>query len=459
MKNSKIYFGTFLSLAAVSVKSAERPNILLFLSDDAGYADFGMQGSTVMRTPNIDSLAANGVRFTQGYVSSAVCSPSRSGLLTGRYQSRFGGENNLPMNSAIGLPPEETTIAEFLKNANYRSYAIGKWHQGIAEGHRPTDQGFDHFYGFLGGSRSYLKTRGNVLNHHLIFENETPTEEEDWYLTDRFADRAVDYLKSHQEKYSDQPFFMYLAFNAVHSPMQADDESLEEVSSLGIEDETRKKLAAMTVSMDRNIGKVMDALKENGFSDNTMVIFLNDNGGPTWDNASQNTPLRGGKSSFFEGGIRVPFVINWPQRINGGQVIDVPVISLDLFTTFASAAGLEIPEQLQLDGLDLMPLMTGNVSNFSRDEFFWRIQGSKGDAALRKGDWKVYRMAQYDKLLLFNLAEDPYEKNDLVDSQPEKLKEMLTRLSEWEQQMKEPLYWWNQEQYEKYRTENTPAPQ
>jgi arylsulfatase A-like enzyme len=454
-------FGFFpfgMALAALSVSAQEYPNVLLILSDDAGYADFGMQGSDLMKTPNIDALAAGGVRFTQGYASSSVCAPSRPGLLSGRYQSRFGSGNNLPMNSVLGLPPSETTIAEFLKPAGYRSYALGKWHLGKTSGHRPTDQGFDHFYGFLGGSRSFFETKGSVLDHHQILEDETPVAEEDWYLTDRFADKAVEYLSNHRKNHADQPFFMYLAFNAVHSPMQADEKSLAEVAGLGIEDETRRILAAMTVSMDRNIGKVMAALEANGFTKNTMVIFLNDNGGPTYDNASLNTPLRGGKSSFFKGGIRVPFMVSWPGRIPVGREIDVPVISLDLYPTIAGVAGLKVPESLHLDGLDLMPLMTGRTSTLPRDELFWRIHGSKGDAALRKGDWKVYRMAQYDKLFLFNLAEDPYEKTDLSKSHPEKLQELLARLHQWEEQMEEPRFWWSDAFFQKYKTAQTPEP-
>jgi len=251
---------------------------------------------------------------------------------------------------------------------------------------------------------------------------------------------------------------MYLAFNAVHSPMQADAESLEQVAHLGLKDGKRRTLAAMTVSMDRNVGKVMAALKENGFADNTLVVFLNDNGGPTWANASVNAPLRGGKNSFFEGGIRVPFVVSWPGRIAPGQVMDTPVISLDLFPTFADIAGLEIPDTLHLDGLDLMPLITGRASGLSRDELFWRIRGVKGDAALRKGDWKIYRMGQYHKTWLFNLADDPYEKTDLSKSHPEKLQEMLDRLAEWEKQMEPPRFWWSKKLFEQYKTPDTPLP-
>ncbi|MEA2069285.1 MAG: sulfatase-like hydrolase/transferase, partial [Verrucomicrobiota bacterium] len=207
-----------------------------------------------------------------------------------------------------------------------------------------------------------------------------------------------------------------------------------------------------------NIGKVMATLEDNGFADNTLVVFLNDNGGPTWDNASVNTPLRGGKSSFFEGGIRVPFVVSWPGRIAPGRVIDTPVISLDLFPTIAGAAGLDLPEDSGLDGLDLMPLMTGRATELPRDELFWRIRGTKGDVALRKGDWKIYRMGQYHVTHLFNLADDPYEKTDLSKSHPEKFKEMLVRMAEWEEQMEPPRYWWSQKLFEQYKTPDTPLP-
>lgn len=442
----------------VGVFAAPRPNILLILSDDAGYADFGMHGSTEIKTPNIDALAAGGVRFSQGYVSSSVCAPSRMGLLTGRNQSRFGCGNNLPTSSALGLPASETTMADMLKRNGYTTYALGKWHLGHTPGHRPTERGFDHFYGFLGGMRTYNKGGEKMSGLQRMYENEEVIPEEEWYLTDKLGDRAIEYLEMHCNSRKDNPFFMYLSFNAVHTPMEAAAADLAGIDAAAFKNDKRRILAAMTVAMDRNVGRVLDTVKRLGLEKHTLVVFLNDNGGPNYSNASNNEPLRGAKGSFYEGGLRVPFAVRWPGVIPAGRVIDVPVISFDLFATFGQAAGADL-RSLELDGVNLFPLMLGKESRLPRDEFFWRIKGSGGEAVLRKGDWKYYRSTRYKFEHLYNLATDPSEANDLSSTYPEKMEEMKKRVSVWEKQMQEPVYWWNRKDFETYRVEGSPEPQ
>lgn len=444
-------------IAAAGALAAPRPNILLILSDDAGYADFSMHGSTQMQTPHIDSIAEGGVRFSQGYVSSCVCGPSRMGLLTGRNQSRFGCGNNLPTSSKLGLPASETTLATVLKKSGYTTYALGKWHLGHLPGAHPIERGFDYFYGFLGGMRSYFKINGKVSPLYEMYENEEVIQEEDWYLTDRLGDRAIEYLQVHSKEQSGKPFFMYLAYNAVHTPMDAAPADMKDIENETFENEKRRMLKAMTLSMDRSVGHVLEALQELGMDDNTIVIFLNDNGGPDYANASSNKPLRGAKGSFYEGGLRVPFVAKWPGVIPPGQVIDVPVVSLDLFPTLGKIAGADF-QTLELDGVDLLPLMQGKTNDLPRDELFWRIRGSGGDAALRKGDWKYYRSTRYGFERLYNLADDPSESKDCSSSYPEQLDEMKKRVAAWEAQMQEPVYWWSRKDFEKYRVPESPEP-
>ncbi len=321
----------FTFFAIGSSQSAEsRPNILLIVGDDMGYADVGFHGCKVIPTPNLDALAASGVRFTNGYVSGPYCSPTRAGLLTGRYQQRFGHEFN-EGGAGGGLPVTETTLANRLKSAGYATGIVGKWHLGSSDNMHPQQRGFDKFFGFLGGAHSYFDGKG-------ILRGSEPADEQS-YLTDAFGREAVSFI----EKQSGKPWFLYLAFNAVHTPMHADDVRLKKFAS--IEDKQRRTYAAMMFAMDEAIGSVRKKIAEKGQTDNTLVAFISDNGGPTMVgvtiNSSINKPLRGSKRTTLEGGVRVPFVVSWPGKVKPG-VFDQPAIQLDLNATALAAANIEI---------------------------------------------------------------------------------------------------------------------
>jgi arylsulfatase A-like enzyme len=412
--------------------ASSRPNIVLIVADDAGYADFSVQGSAVIRTPRIDSIGASGVRFTQGYVTAPSCSPSRAGLLTGRYQQRFGHEFNPPWrnNKSYGLPVAEKTLADLLQQADYQTIAVGKWHLGLVDRFHPSSRGFDDYYGFLGGGRSYWYTaeRKDRGNDELLLDRKpdrTPFE----YLTDEFGSRAAAYIT----KYRKQPFFLYLAFNAPHTPLEATAPDLARVAS--IEDPDAQAVAAMTVAMDRAVGRVLDVLEQHGLAENTLVVFVSDNGGRLEAGAS-NGSLRDGKFTHFEGGIRVPFLARWPRELPSGQVYDLPVSALDIVATALSAAGVE--PSLALDGVDLLPFVTGEKSGRPHPTMFWRRGKSW---AIREGDWKLIGTdGKPDGSMLFDLASDPTESTDLAAAQPERVQAMKRSFDAWAFEMVEPLW-------------------
>ena len=407
-------------------------NIVLILADDAGYADFGFQGSEQMQTSHLDRMAAEGARFTQAYVSTPFCSPSRAGLITGRYQQRFGHEGNLqgkvPFGvdpAAYGLPISEKTLADRLKQAGYTTALFGKWHLGEQEHFRPLKRGFDRFYGFLSGQRSYFPGADQGREYTAIFDQDKVTSGED-YLTDELGQITADFIRSQ----SDKPFFVFLSFSAVHGPMHAVRDDFKHFSH--IDDLQRRLLAAMTYSMDRAIGQVFNALKDRGVADNTLVIFLSDNGGANNVLDSSNAPLRGAKGTLLEGGIRVPFLARWPGRIKAGTVIDTPASALDIFPTALTAAGL--PTDDNLDGISLMTSIKGKPTK--RSAFFWRINNA---AAIRDGDWKLIRFP--DRMPeLYNLSKDIGETTNLSLQQPKRSAQMLTKLFEWERGLAHPLW-------------------
>ena len=405
-----------------------RPNILIIVGDDMGYADVGFHGCKDIPTPNLDNLAAAGTRFTNGYVSGPYCSPTRAGLLTGRYQTRFGHEFN-PSGGGQGLPLNQSTLADRLKTAGYKTGIVGKWHLGSRPEFHPLKRGFDEFFGFLGGAHSYFQNEG-------ILRGETPVKEMD-YTTDAFAREAISFIDRHKTS----PWLLYLAFNAVHTPLDATSDRLAKFQS--VEDKRRRTYNAMMLAMDEAIGKVRARLAETGQSENTLIAFISDNGGPTMKgvtvNGARNEPLRGSKRTTLEGGIRVPFILSWPGKIKSG-VYDQPVIQLDLHATALAAAGVEVKTDWKLDGVNLLPYLNGEKKEAPHDALYWQFGKQM---AIRKGDWKLVR---YDSNIetqtgqanqpvtgpkLYNLAQDIHEDNDLSAINPEKVKELQESWNDW----------------------------
>jgi len=418
-----------LTLPSQTEARAQRPHIVVIVSDDAGYRDFGVQGAEDIRTPRIDSIARDGVRFTNGYVSGPVCSPSRAGLMTGRYQQRFGHELNIPprFSDENGLPLTERTVADEMKAAGYRTVALGKWHLGYADKFHPCSRGFDHYWGFLQGARSYFPLKKPTRLNRLLRDREVQPESFD-YMTDELGRQAAKYI----EQRGDEPLFVYLAYNAVHTPMHATDGDLE-----GLEDAKRRgKLVAMTHALDRSVGYVLDALDAAGIADDTLVFFVNDNGGAT-NNASQNGPLRGKKGTVWEGGIRVPFFVRWPNGLPSGLVYDRPVIALDILPTSLAAAGATRQGQQPVDGVDLLPFLRGTREGAPHDLLLWRHGDSKW--AVRSGDWKLVKQGDTAEQL-YHLASDISEENDLAGSEPERVRQLRSQFETWQEQLVEPRW-------------------
>lgn len=416
-----------------------RPNIVIIVADDMGYGDIGIHGSKDIPTPNIDSLAKAGIRFTDAYVTGPYCSPTRAGLMTGKYPQRFGHEFNIGMaaeHADVGLPTNETTMADRLRAAGYRTAVFGKWHLGSAPRFHPMERGFDEFFGFLQGAHSYMSPRPNDVNP-LYDGKKTVTEP--GYLTDVLADHAVDFINRNRT----QPFFLYLAFNAVHVPLQATEKYLKRFEQ--IPDERRRTYAAMLSAMDDGIGKTLAAL-----DDNTLVFFFSDNGGPTTVggvNGSSNAPLKGSKRTTWEGGIRVPFIIKWKGHLAAGKIYSQPMIQLDVLPTALAAAGVKLDPRSNLDGVNLLPFLAGKRSGRPHETLYWRLGGLM---AIRKGDWKLVRMSDEGfhqdptpltdlaMLELYNLKGDIGETNNLVSKQPKKVKELADEWTRWTKGLSKP---------------------
>ncbi|MHC5023380.1 MAG: sulfatase-like hydrolase/transferase [Planctomycetota bacterium] len=335
-----------------------RPNIVLLYSDDAGWADFGFQEHAAADvrtlTPNIDRIAAEGMQFSQAYMAGVVCSPSRAAMLTGRYQQRFGHENNIPVGYMRGgLDRRQRTIAEHLSARGYVTGLVGKWHLGYPEGYQPNDRGFDEFIGLLQGSRRYHPIPD--VSPHRVIQHNGVARPEAGYVTDRFGDAACAFIR----EYRDRPFFLFVSFTAPHGPLQPRHEDEAFLAGLGIERKARRNFAGLMHALDQNVGRIMATLSECGLDDRTLVIFTNDNGGQTKVGAD-NGPLHGLKGDVYEGGSRVPMVFRFPGRIAAGGRCDVPVISLDYLPTFMAMAGGDL-EGVPHDGVNLVPLLTGEV--------------------------------------------------------------------------------------------------
>lgn len=431
--------------------SAAKPNVVIIMGDDLGICDVSLYGCKDIPTPNIDSIAAKGVKFTNGYVSAPVCSPSRAGLMTGRYQHRFGFEFNAgPLQRAVndkemGLPLTEITLAQAMKKAGYATGMVGKWHLGMQSKFHPTQRGFDEYFGFLFGANNYFDPKGpeavtaeaggnegnqawprNPLNP--VYRNQTPIEEND-YLTEAFAREAVAYIERHKS----EPFFLYAPFNAPHTPLQATRKYADRFKH--ITDKRRQVYAAMVSALDDAVGAILKKLRDSGLEKDTLVVFLSDNGCATYTGACTNDPLRYGKLTHFEGGFRVPFTMQFPAKLKGGMTYDKPISSLDLFPTLVALAGGELPKDRPYDGVNLMPFLTGKNKQDPHEVLCWR---NGENAGVRKGNWKLFKGG--DKYWLYDLTKDQGEQQNVAEKYPQVVADLKKELQKWEAQMK-PALW------------------
>ena len=464
-----------------------KPNIIFIVTDDMGFNDISYYGGgasgTTMQTPNIDALANEGVAFLNGYAGNAVCAPSRAMIMTGRYASRFGFEftptppgmaqlvgmvsesrglqpelsfieneevyEDVPAYADLGMPTTEVTIAELLQSAGYYTAHIGKWHLGRTNGMGAIDQGFDD--SLLMASGLYLPVdHPDAVNSRQEFDpidlflwpnmryaasfNGGPMFEPKGYITDYYTDEAIKVIEGNK----DRPFFLYLAHWGIHTPLQALKSDYDALSN--IKDHRLRVYTAMTRAVDRSVGRVMQALKDNGLDENTLVIFTSDNGGAGYVGLPDlNKPYRGWKITLFEGGTHVPFFAHWPSVLPKGIKFDKPVSHLDLFATAAAAAGVSVPTDRKMDGVNLVPYIRGEKSGAPHEKLFWSDGGYQ---SVLKDGWKLQVSALQDKKWLFDLAGDPTEQNNLVAQEPEKVAELLAELQAHKADQMTPRWPW-----------------
>lgn len=444
MNFKSIYYLLLLTVISNLCYAEEKPNILLIIADDAGYHDFGFQGSDVMKTPTIDKLASQSVVFEQAYVTAAVCGPSRAGLYTGKYQQRFGfEENNVPgymsksglTGDKMGLPLTQVTMAEYLKELGYQTGLFGKWHQGNHDDYHPTRRGFDHFYGFREGARGYFaysKTEQLAYPNQKMERDFRHYAEHKGYLTDALATETSNFIG--QSVANKRPFFAVLSFSAVHAPMQATDADLAQFPRLKGE---RKILAAMNLAMDRAVAVILDKLNALKISESTLVVFINDNGGPTDQNYANNYPLSGTKANHLEGGIRVPMLLRWPKKLSINNTrYPYPVSSLDLLPTFIHAANGHVTEDMNLDGVDLMPFLLSQNKHRPHQTLYWKKESR---AAIRDKDLKLLRFPDRPAEL-YDLSVDSSENHNLAPSRPSQVARLMKKLFHWELTLERPLW-------------------
>ncbi len=417
----------FILLALGGTLQAARPNVLILLADDLGYADLGCQGSPDVKTPRIDSLAQNGVRCTAGYVTAPQCSPSRAGLLSGRYQQRFGHEGN--PNFPLMLMHGGKTIADHLKAAGYATGQFGKWHLGFELAEEapkeiretkdqmlPTQHGFDESFGYADYAKA-AKEGGDIAPapHHA-------------YDDRVFARKASDFIARHPA----QPWFIYLALHAPHT-QQVDFGGYR--ARFPEADKKRANVLSVMAQQDEAVGTVLDELKARHLEENTLIVYLSDNGGTLRSEGerkhftgSLNTPFSGDKGTVLEGGIREPFLVQWKGRLPAGRTYERPVSSLDLLPTALSAAGIAATADLKLDGVNLLPFLDGTSTADPHEALFWRW---RAEQAVRMGDWKLVRGKEHRAWRLIDLAHDVKEEHDLTEQHPDKAKALLARFEQW----------------------------
>lgn len=413
------------------------PNILIILADDLGYGDIkSFSPASEAFTPEMDKLVKSGIRFTNAYVTSSICGPSRAALMTGKYPQRFGFEDNIgPFRQSAdvvpGIPLNEKVMPEFLKETGYVTGLIGKWHLGDEDQKMyPNERGFDEFFGFLGGASGY--NIGNNPQRNLLRDG-IPVEQENEYLTDAFGREAVSFLENHQN----DKFFLYLSFNAVHTPLRATEEYLSKFSH--VVDENRRTMLAMNYAMDVNIGKVMDKLKELNLEEKTLVFFYSDNGGYPAKNYSENTPFRGGKTEMWEGGIRIPFAMSWKGQINPNSVFNEPVCSFDILPTVLSfQSPLQIGSK-NFDGVDLLPFILGEKAEAPHNTLYWR---QNHQWAIREGKWKLIKPKGQDEMELYDLSVDKEEQYNVAAGNLNLVNAMLAKHDSWTSTLMEPQWGW-----------------
>ncbi len=471
MKNSVstwLVASVMLLSLGCSAKSDERPNILVIITDDQGYADVGFHHvDNNVKTPSLDRLADQGVVFSSAYVAHPFCGPSRAALMTGRYPHKIGAQFNLPVDgSTMGIDTEEVFISRALQDAGYFTGAIGKWHLGELPQYHPNARGFDEFYGFLGGGHKFFPTqyqaqyeKAKATGVKRFNDYITPLEynglqvKETEYLTDAFSREAVTFIEK-AKTHADQPFFLYLAYNAPHVPLEAKAEDLALFSD--VKDEKRRTYLAMVYGVDRGIARIVDSLKATGQYDNTLIVFLSDNGGNTrW--GGSNIPLKEGKGSAREGGHRVPMVFHWPKGLDTAITFTQPVSALDLYPTFLSLANIDKPSSKQLDGKNILPhLYDGTSPREGESLFVMRHRKGFHDVSVRRDQWKAVRTKSTGKWKLFNIEKDISEQVDLSNKFPHILNDLVKDAGHWAWSNKAPKWFHIHQEGDDWRAANMP---
>lgn len=461
----------------------EGPNIVIIVADDLGKNDLKLYSGEGLDTPHISQLAAEGIIFTEAYSTSAVCNPSRAGLITGRYQQRFGNErqimgryarnkleffifknfvNTSPLQliepwytssetelRKQGLPESEISLFEAFHSAGYRTGCIGKWHLGYNEPFLPHNKGVDEFYGFYEAFSLYEpKGSKEVVNHkHRIFQNKMiwrqkrkgpsaivrngEVVEEKEYLTTRIAEEARQFIKQHEK----DPFLLYVPFSAPHTPFQAPLSYYDRYSY--VQDKNKRVYYAMIAALDDAIGEIMDQVRESGIENNTLIFFCSDNGGATYTGATENGDLKGGKMTHFEGGLNVPFIMKWKGTLTAGGQYHEPVSLMDIFTTSLLSCHIPPPAFVPIDGVDLFPFLSGEKEQVPHEYLFWKTDFNK---SVRNGKWKLLVNARDSMMILYDLETDKQENYNLQASHSKELEHLLAKLAEWEQELRPPLW-------------------
>ena len=457
------FFLTLIMLSGLLLsdqQDKDKPNMIVIMTDDMGYADVGFNGCKDIPTPNIDSIAYNGAHIVNGYVSFPVCGPSRAGFITGRYQDIFGFTTNPtidPTNDIAGLPLDEKTIAEVLHKEGYKSAIVGKWHLGTHPNFHPLKRGFDYFYGFLSGGHNYFMNQLTIENLENVKskwawyktklrENHKTLEFEDYktdYLTDELSEEGLRFINKQAE--NNQSFFLFLAYNAPHTPMHATEKYLSRFPD--IEDKKRKTYAAMVSAVDDGVGNVLRTLKDNGIEENTLIVFLSDNGG-AHNNASQNTPLRGTKGSVYEGGLRVPFAMQWKGVIPANTSYEESVSSLDIMASIVDILDIKTNPKKPLDGVNIIQYLTGKKKGASHEYLFWRKWEQNAMAAIN-ADYKLLKVKKNAETEFYNLKKDVSEKENIKGSNSKKVQEIQKEWDKWNVQLKDRVFptlgndkWW-----------------